>query len=157
MYKKKNEPVYFGSLRTICHEKNAEMQKVIKEYKGRVVFRGDTVKTEDGYLAVFSEQGTASSHMAATKFLDAMGRMPDCEGEDSDAVGAYTQVSLDKETLKLLVGEGVFVDTWVALPRNRWPKDANGKVLWDDIDTPYVPLKRNLYGHKLAGLLWQKY
>lgn len=119
MYKKANEPVHFGSLRTICHEKNAEMKKVIKEYKGRVVFRGDTVKNEDGYLAVFSEQGTASSHMAATKFLDAMGRMPDCEGEDPDAVGAYTQVSLDKETLKLLVGEGVFVDTWVCLPRNR--------------------------------------
>ena len=65
--------------------------------------------------------------MAATKFLDAMGRMPGCEGEDFDAVGAYTQVSLDKETLKLLVGEGVFIDTWVALPRNRWPRDKNGK------------------------------
>ena len=83
--------------------------------------------------------------------------MPGCEGEDSDAVGAYTQVSLDEETLKELVGEGVFVDTWVALPRNRWPKDKNGKCLWDGINMPYVRLMRNLYGHKLAGLLWQKY
>ena len=134
MYKANDEPVHFGTLRTICHEKNAEMAKLLKEYKGRVVFRGDTVKSEDGYLAVFSEQGTAASHMAATKFLHAMGRMPGCEGEDSDAVGAYTQVSLDEETLKLLVGEGVFVDTWVALPRNRGPKDKNGKCLWDGID-----------------------
>ena len=42
MYKAKSEPVHFGTLRTICHEKNAEMQKLIKEYKGRVVFRGDS-------------------------------------------------------------------------------------------------------------------
>ena len=101
MYEKAQKPVHFGSLRTICHEKNAEMMKLIKEYKGRVVFRGDTVKAADGYLAVFSEQGTASSHMIATKFLDAMARMPDCEGEDSDAVGAYTQVKLDEETFEI--------------------------------------------------------
>ena len=49
------------------------------------------------------------------------------------------------------------MDTWVALPRNRRPRDENGKSLWDHIDTPCVPLIRNLYGHKLAGLLWQKY
>ena len=49
-----------------------------------------------GILAVFWKQGTSASHMAATKFLDAIGRMPDCDGEDSDAVGAYIQVELSK-------------------------------------------------------------
>ena len=34
--------------------------------------------------------------MAATKFLDAMARLPDCDGEDSDAMSAYTQVELDE-------------------------------------------------------------
>ena len=121
------------------------------------MFRGDQVQNEHGHYAVFTEQSASSSNMAASKFMDVIARMPGNKGEDSDAVGAYTQVCLDKETLKELVGEGVFVDTWVCLPRNRWPKDENGKALWDDIDCPYVQLIRNLYGHKLAGLLWQKY
>ena len=89
----KKEKVHFGTLRALCHEKNAELQLEDPDYKGRVVFRGDQVKDEDGYYAVFSEQGTSASHMAATKFLDAIARLPDFDGEDSDALGAYTQVS----------------------------------------------------------------
>ena len=116
------------------------------DYKGRVVFRGDIVKDAEGYYAVFSEQGTSSSHMAATKFLDALARCPGCDGEDSDAIGAYTQVELD--TIVHLIGKGnEFIHTLVSLPRNRWPKD------WTGMDDPFVPLRRNLYGHKLAGLV----
>ena len=93
--------------------------------------------------------------MAATKFLDAIARLPDCDGEDSDAVGAYTQVKLDN--VSHLLGKGnEFVDTWVQLPRNRWP--ASWHVKFANCDSPPVcPLRRNLYGHKLAGLLWQKH
>ena len=32
--------------------------------------------------------------MAAAKFMDALARMPGNDGNDSDAVGAYTQVLL---------------------------------------------------------------
>ena len=76
-------------VRQLCHEKHNEFPPNQRVYDGRVVFRCDIVKDADGYLAVFSEQGTSASHMAATKFLDAIGRMPDCDGEDSDAAGAY--------------------------------------------------------------------
>ena len=93
-YDKASKPVHFGNLRAICHEKHSELPKDQREYKGRVVFRGDTVKDIDGYYAVFSEQGTSSSHMAATKFIDAIVRMPGMDGEGSDAMGAYTQVCL---------------------------------------------------------------
>ncbi len=104
----------------LCHEKHSELPMHLRSYKGRVVCLGDIVKDADGYYAVFSEQGTSSSHMAATKFLDALARCPDCDGEDSDAVGAYTQVRLDQ--IGHLLGKGnEFVDTWVQLPRNRWP------------------------------------
>ena len=52
--------VHFGTLMKLFHEKHAEcfVNEEEKVYKGRVVFRGDIVKDEAGYLAVFSEQGT---------------------------------------------------------------------------------------------------
>ena len=73
-YDKLGKPVHFGSVRALCHEKHSELQLDDPEFKGRVVFRGDIVRDNDGYYAVFSEQGTSSSHMAATKFLDAIAR-----------------------------------------------------------------------------------
>ena len=36
------------------------------------------------------------------------------------------------------------------LPRHTWPKS------WMNIEDPVVPLERNLYGHPLAGLLWDR-
>ena len=75
-YERNKKAVHFGSLRAICHEKHSELALKKKIYKGRVVFRGDIVKDIDGHYAVFSEQGTSSSHMAATKFIDAIACMP---------------------------------------------------------------------------------
>ena len=36
------------------------------------------------------------------------------------------------------------------LPRHKWPKS------WSSMEDPVVPLERNLYGHPLAGLLWER-
>ena len=149
-YEKNKQPVHFGNLRAIYHEKHSELPKADRKYKGRVVFRGDTVKDIDGYYAVFSEQGTSSSHMAATKFIDAIARMPGMDGEDSDAMSAHTQVEL-KNVSKFL-GKGCqFIDAWVTLPRYLVPDE------FQHLEFPVCPLCRNLYGHKLAGLLWQKF
>ena len=41
-------------------------------------------------------------------------------------------------------------DIWIRLPRHKWPKS------WSSMEGPVVPLERNLYGHPLAGLLWEK-
>ena len=35
-------------------------------------------------------------------------------------------------------------------PRHKWPKS------WSSMEDPVVPLERNLYGHPLAGLLWER-
>ena len=40
-------------------------------------------------------------------------------------------------------------DIWIRLPRHKWPKS------WSSMEDPAVPLERNLYGHPLAGLLWE--
>ena len=115
--------IHFGNIMPLCHQKNAEQGIEFRSYKGRIVFRGDAVKDESGFYAVFSEQGSSASHMAATKFIDAIARMPGCSGEDSDAVAAYTQIPL-KDAARLL-GMGVMPETWISLPRNRWPSKLN--------------------------------
>ena len=76
----------------LCHEKHSELPESLRAYKGRVVFRGDQVRDESGFYAVFSEQGTSASHLAAAKFIDAIARFKDCDGENADATSAYTQV-----------------------------------------------------------------
>ena len=41
-------------------------------------------------------------------------------------------------------------DIWIRLPRYKWPKS------WSSMEDRVVPLERNLYGHHLAGLLWER-
>ena len=41
-------------------------------------------------------------------------------------------------------------DVWIRLPKHKWPKS------WEYIEDLAVPLERNLYGHPLAGLLWER-
>ena len=92
--RKKGDTVHFGSLMDLCFEKHSEQSAENRKYKGRAVFRGDQVKDQESTHAVFNEQTSSSSRMASAKLLDAMARMPGFDGEDADAVGAYTQVVL---------------------------------------------------------------
>ena len=41
-------------------------------------------------------------------------------------------------------------DTWIRLPKHKWPKS------WSSMGDRVVPSERNLYGHPLAGLLWER-
>ena len=41
-------------------------------------------------------------------------------------------------------------DIWIRPPRHEWPKS------WSSMEDPVVLLERNLYGHLLAGLLWER-
>ena len=51
--------------------------------------------------------GSSASHMTATNMLDVLSRLPDCAGEASDTVSAYTQVKMedDPKLFQLLEGE----------------------------------------------------
>ena len=42
------------------------------------------------------------------------------------------------------------LDIWIRLPRHKEPKSLS------NIEDPVVPLERNLYGHPLAGFLWER-
>ena len=119
-------------------------------FKGRVVLRGDIVKDNSGSYAVFTEQGSSASQMTAAKIMDIISRLPGCDGQAADAVSAKTQVKME-DTPKLLKNpQSECPDIWIRLPRHKWPKS------WSSMEDPVVLLERNLYGHPLAGLLWER-
>ena len=66
----KGAKVHFASLMDICHLKNAELEAMHQKYKGRAVFRGETVENDSGSYAVFTEQGSSASQMTAAKIMD---------------------------------------------------------------------------------------
>ena len=146
----KGAKVHLASLMDICHLKNAELETKHQKHKGRVVFRGDIVKDESGSSAVFTEQGSSASQMTAAKVMDIISRMPGCAGQAADAVSAFSQVKMEDASKLLKIPKSECPDIWIRLPKHQWPKS------WPSMEDPVVPLERNLYGHPLAGLLWER-
>ena len=142
--------VHVASLMDICHLKNAELETKHQKYKGRVVFRGDIVKDDSGSYAVFTEQGSSASQMTGAKVMDIISRLPGCSGQAADAVSAYTQVKMEDAPKVLKIPKSECPVIWIRHPRHKWPKS------WSSMEDPVVLLERNLYGHPLAGLLWER-
>ena len=142
--------VHFASLMDICHLKNAELEAKHQKYKGRVVLRCDVVKDDSVSYAVFTDQGSSASQMTAAKIMDIISRLPGCDGQAADAVSAYTQVKMEDAHELLKIPKSECPDMWIRLPRHKWFKS------WSSMEDPVVPLERNLYGHLLAGLLWER-
>ena len=56
-----------------------------------------------------------------------------------------------KDALKSLkIPKSECPDIRIRLPRHKWPKS------WSSMEDPVVPPERNLYGHPLAGMLWER-
>ena len=60
------------------------------------------------------------------------------------------RVVLRGDTVKLKILKSECPDIWRLQPKHKWPKS------WSSMEDPVVPLERNLYGHPLAGLLWER-
>ena len=142
--------VHFASLMDICHLKNAELEIMHQKNKGRVVLRGDIVKDDSGSCAVFTEQGSSASQMTAVKVMDIISRLPGCAGQAANAVSAYTQIKMEDAPKLFKIQKSECPDIWIRLPRHKWPKS------WSSMEDPVVPFERNLYGHPLAGLSWER-
>jgi hypothetical protein len=56
---RKGETVHFDHLMELCHIEHSEFAEEYQVAKGKVVFRGEHLRDQEGYLAVFSEQGTS--------------------------------------------------------------------------------------------------
>ena len=146
----KGRKVHFASLMHLWHLKNSELEPQYQKYKGRVVLRGDIVKDDSGSYAVFTEQGSSASQMTAAKVMDIILRLPGCSGQAAEEVSAYTQVNMEDASTLLKNPKSESPDIWIRLPKHVWPKS------WSTVEGPVVPLERNLYGHPLAGLLWER-
>ena len=128
--------------------KNAELETKHEKYKGRVVLRGDTAKDDSGSYAVFTEQGSSASEMTIAKVF--ISRLPGCEGQAADAIFAITQVKMEDASKLLKIPKSECPDIRIRLTRHKWPKS------WSSMEDPLVSPERNLYGHPLAGLLWER-
>ena len=146
----KDAKVHFASLMDICHLKNAELETKHQQYEGRVVLRGDIVKDDSGFCAVFTEQGSSASQMTAAKDMDIISRLRGSARQVADAVSVYTWVKLEDAPTLLKIPNSECPDIWIRLPRHKWPKS------WSSMEDPVVPLERNLYVHLLASLLRER-
>ena len=72
-------------------------------------------------------------------------------GQAADAVKAYTQVPLQEAHRLLGLPKEQRPETWISLPKSRRPAQ------WEAVEDPVSPLERNLYGHPVAGLLWERH
>ena len=81
--------------------------------------------------------------------MDIISTLPGCDGQAADAVSANTQVKMEDAPKLLKIPKSECPDIWIRLPRHKWPKS------WFSMQDPVVLLERNLYGHPLAGLLWE--
>ena len=91
-----------------------------------------------------------NAELEAAKIMDIISRLPGCNGQAADAVSAYTQVKMEDAHKLLKIPKSECPDIWIRPPRHKWPKS------WSSMEDPVVPLERNLYGHPLAGLLWER-
>ena len=130
--------VHFASLMDICHLNNAEVEAKHQKYKGRVVLRGDIVKDDSGSYAVFTEQGSSASQMAAAKIMDIISRLPGCDGQAADAVSVYTQVKMEDDHKLFKNPKWECPDIWIRLPRHQWSKS------WSSMEDQFVLLELNL-------------
>ena len=114
------------------------------------MFRGDIVKDDFGSCAVLIKQGFSASQMTAVEIMDIISRLFGCDRQAADAVSVYMQVKMEDAHKLLKIPKSECPDIWICLPRHKGPKS------WSSMEDPVVLLERNLYGHFLEGLLWER-
>ena len=142
--------VHFATLMDICHLKSAELEPKLQKCIGRVVLREGIVKDDSGAYAVFAEQGSSASQMTAAKMMDAIARLPGCDGQAADAVSASCHVKLEDAPRLRKLPKAECPDVWIRPPRHKWTNS------WANIEDSVLPLETKLYGLPSAGLFWEK-
>ena len=88
--------------------------------------------------------------MTATKIMDIISRLPRCSGQAADAVSGCTHVKMEDASTLLQISKSECPDILIRPPKHKWPKS------WCSMEHLVVPSERNLYGHPMAGLLWER-
>ena len=142
--------VHFASLMDTCHFKMRSWNHSYRSTKAESC-SGDIVKDDSGAYAVITEQGSSASQMTAAKIMDVVARLPGCDGQTADAVSGKTQVKLEDapKLLKIPKSETVQMFGYVF-------HDTSGLNRGPVWKIQSFLLKGILYGHPLAGLLWER-
>ena len=85
--------------------------------------------------------------MTAAKIMDIIFRFPGCDGQAANAV-----------SIALCPGKNgrcsqIFENSKIGVSRHL---DSSTTTQWSSMEDAVVPFERNLYGHPLAGLLWER-
>ena len=83
--------------------------------------------------------------------MDIISRQPGCSRQAADAVSAETQVKMEDAPSFLKRSQSQNAQIFGYVYQN-----TNGHKSWSSMEDPVVPLERNLYGHFLSGLLWER-
>lgn len=124
---------------TLCGVKHYEMSPEHHKYKGRIVYRGDAIRDENHQRILFEDTATTPTALAALNLTLWWGCVTTLSC--ADCIQAYLQCDLDD-------------CTWVILPFELWLEEWKQK--YDKNEKLAVRLVRSLYGHPLAGNLWQQ-
>ena len=140
--KKKGKKAHVGKVFEICVEKGSELpaNDALRKFKGWTAFQGNNVRDENSDTTLFSQLGSSPATMKAGKALDAYGHAPGNECQQADGKQAKTQTTLKG------------AETWVRLPRDRWPQEWIGKY-----KDPVVRLHLALYGHPDSRGFWEQH
>ena len=135
----------------LSFEETSNWRRSTKNYKGRVVLRGDIVKNDSGAHAVFTEQGSSASKMTAAKAMYVIARLPRCDGQAAGAVSANTQVKMEDAPKLLKIPKSECPDIWNRLPRHKWPKP------WSRMEDPVVEICMIIFWQDCYGTgNWRK-
>ena len=135
-----NRSVKIADILTLCGEKFSELPEEFRKFKGRVVYRGDKIYDELGNLVQFTDTATNPTAITALNLALWFSCLPGNTVSASDAVQAFLQAILPEET-------------WVALPPELWLEEWHSR--FKKGDRVVVRLNKSLYGHPLAGKLWE--
>ena len=106
---KQGETIRVADAMTIAGVKNSELPESQHVHKGRVVYRGDAVKDQEGLPAMFRELHSLPTNIQAVSLTLFLGLVEGCVIQTADTCAAFLQAPLPSTT-----------PTWVTLPRELW-------------------------------------
>ena len=144
--RREQRKVKIAELLTLCGIKFFELPQQQWKYKGRICYRGDSIFDAHGNHVLFEETATTPTSLVALNLALFFGCRDGNQVSLADAVQAFLQADLSE------AGEP---DTWVILPEELWLESWRAK--FEPGSKIVVRLRKSLYGHPLAGKLWQRH
>eukprot|EP00971_Amphidinium_carterae_P349606 6491104-Amphidinium_carterae.1 len=137
-----------GQVFPIMGEKFAEEGAQQRQYKARIVFAGDRVKTKSGCNPVdlYTEMSNSPTTLAAARACIGAGVSVGQVVSVRDVSQAYIQCMLDLK-----------VKTWVELPKCFWPPEWYNEQGQPRYNRPCCVLVKALYGHPVSGGAWERH